>query len=149
MSSKRKAASGPATVAAENGDAHTAKRRKLPVSPTIADHALSTLLGVDGLVVGWKKLKEQWRHLSTLLFARLDWTQGWDAANIILQLHEFAFLPRRTFHNYITTPVAMTNMCNLKGFERECSRNSRDHDRVRTTIPRVAQDLARQTASDI
>lgn len=87
MSSKRKAASGPATVAADNGDAHTAKRRKLPVSPTIADLVLSILLVVGGLIVGWRKLNEQRRHLSTLWFARLDWTQGWDVANIILQLH--------------------------------------------------------------
>ena len=76
MSSKRKAASGPAMVAADSGDAHTAKRRKLPVSPAIADIFLSTLLVVDGLVVGWKKLIEQRRHLSTRLFARLDWTRA-------------------------------------------------------------------------
>ena len=32
MSSKRKAASGSTTVTVDNGEAHTAKRRKVPVS---------------------------------------------------------------------------------------------------------------------
>ena len=38
-------------------------------------------------------------------------------------------------------------MCDSKGFERGCSRDSGDHHRDRATIPRVAQDFARQTAS--
>ena len=87
MSSKRKAASGPAAVAADIGDAHTAKRRKLPVSPATADLVVLPLLVVDGLVVGWRKSTSKGGIQA--LFCSLDWiwTHGWDAANIILHLH--------------------------------------------------------------
>lgn len=52
MSSKRKAASGSAAVAVDDGDAHTAKRRKLPVSTATVDSILLRPVAVRELVVG-------------------------------------------------------------------------------------------------
>lgn len=72
MSSKRKATSGPATVAADDGDAHAAKRRKLPVSTTIVHRCESVLWKLIGFVVGWRKLNQAaavFKHTS----CSLDW----------------------------------------------------------------------------
>ena len=51
MSSKRKAASGSAAFVADNGDAHTAKRRKLPVSIVIVDFVSFPFADVGGMVM--------------------------------------------------------------------------------------------------
>ena len=63
MSSKRKAASGLAAVAVDDGDAHAAKRRKLPVSTAIVDSVLCHSVTVGGLVVELRKFIKQRRHL--------------------------------------------------------------------------------------